>query len=453
MTIPHRVVGPQSVGPQRIGPQWIGCAPHEELRRGQRPVLPAKDPFYEPPAGFRHAAVGTVLRSRDVELGFLGLIPQRVRATQLLYRTVNRHGDPEACATTVLVPAGHFANQPRHMVSYQCAIDAISSRCFPSYALRRGARALGSLPQFEYLLMAAALAEGWVVSVPDHEGPDGLWGAPMEPGYRVLDGLRAALSFDRFGLAPGSKVGLWGYSGGGLASAWAAEAHADYAPELNIVGAVLGSPVGDLGNTFLRLNGSAMSALPAMVVSALAKTFPDLDRIIEEHATDVGRAKLRGLERMTTMEAIIRLFRTDMDDWVRPPLTEVLDLPQVREVFEAIRLGKAVPTPPLLIVQAVHDSVIAVEDIDALADLYSQGGAQVTYHRDSFSEHMLLHPMSAPMTLRWLADRFADRPIDAHLIRTKWPTLLNPITYAGMWRLGGIVARVAAGGRVGLRPL
>ena len=42
--------------------------PHEELRCGQRPVLPAKDPFYEPPAGFRHAAVGTVLRSRDVEL-------------------------------------------------------------------------------------------------------------------------------------------------------------------------------------------------------------------------------------------------------------------------------------------------------------------------------------------------------------------------------------------------
>jgi triacylglycerol lipase len=190
-----------------------------------------------------------------------------------------------------------------------------------------------------------------------------------------------------------------------------------------------------------------------MVVSALAKTFPDLNRIIEEHATDVGRAKLRGLERMTTVEAMIRLFRTDMDDWVHPPLAEVLDLPQVREVFEAIRLGKAVPTPPLLIVQAVHDSVIAVEDIDALADLYSRGGAQVTYHRDSFSEHMLLHPMSAPMTLRWLSDRFADQPIDAHLIRTRWPTLLNPITYAGMWRLGGIVARVAAGGRVGLRPL
>ena len=436
-----------------LRPEWIGRAPHDELQRGGRPVLPSKDPFYEPPSGFHHAAPGTVLRSREVELGFLGLIPQRVTATQLLYRTSDRHGSPEATVTTVLVPAGHSPSQPRHVVSYQCAIDAISSRCFPSYAMRRRSRALGSLAQLEYLLVAAALAEGWVVSVPDHEGRDGVWGAPLEPGYRVLDGLRATLNFERFGLAPDSKVGLWGYSGGGLASAWAAEVHADYAPELNIVGAVLGSPVGDLGNTFRRLNGSYMAALPAMVASALTKTFPDLERVLTEHATDHGHTKLRALERMTTIEAIVRLFRTDMDDWVHPPLDEVLDLPAVQDVFDAIRLGGAVPGLPLLIVQAVHDSLIAVEDIDTLADRYSQGGAQVTYHRDMFSEHMLLHPMSAPMALRWLTDRFAERPLDAHLVRTKWPTLFNPITYAGMWRLGGIVARVASGGRVGLRPL
>jgi len=436
-----------------LSPEWIGRAPHDELQRGGRPVLPSRDPFYEPPAGFHHASPGTVLRSREVELGFLGLITQRVTATQLLYRTSDRHGSPEATVTTVLVPAGHSPNQPRHVVSYQCAIDAISSRCFPSYAMRRRSRALGSLAQLEYLLVAAALAEGWVVSVPDHEGRDGIWGAPVEPGYRVLDGLRATLNFERFGLAPDSKVGLWGYSGGGLASAWAAEVHADYAPELNIVGAVLGSPVGDLGNTFRRLNGSYMAALPAMVVSALAKTFPDLDRVLTEHATEHGRTTLRAVERMTTIEAIIRLFRTNMDDWVHPPLDEVLDLPEVQDVFDAIRLGGNVPGLPLLIVQAVHDSLIGVDDIDTLADRYSRGGAQVTYHRDMFSEHMLLHPMSAPMALRWLTDRFAERPLDAHLVRTTWPTLFNPITYAGMWRLGGIVARVAAGGRVGLRPL
>ena len=416
-------------------------------------MLPAKDSFYQPPAGFEQAAPGTVLRSRDVQLGFLGLIPQKVRATQLLYRTTDRHGEPEACATTVLVPAGHTRRQPRHVVSYQCAIDALTSRCFPSYALRRGARAVGSLSQFEYLLMAAAVAEGWVVSVPDHEGLEGMWGTPHEPGYRVLDGLRATLNFESFGLATDSKVGLWGYSGGGLASAWAAEVHADYAPELNVVGAVLGSPVGNLGNTFRRLNGTHYAGLPALVVSALAKTYPGLNRVVEEHATDEGRAMLQSVERMTTLEAIVRLFKTDMDQMVHPPLDDVLDMPEVQEVFEAIRLGGTVPTPPVLMVQAVHDSVIAVDDIDELADLYTSGGARLTYHRDLFSEHMLLHPMSAPMTLRWLNDRFADRPLDAHIIRTKWPTLLNPITYAGMWRLSGIVGRVMLGGRVPFRPL
>lgn len=436
-----------------VNPEWIGRAPHEPLRRGERPVLPAEDPFYQPPEGFHHAEPGTVLRSRDVQLGFMGLIPQKVRATQLLYRTSDLNGEPQATVTTVLVPAGHAPNHVRHVVSYQCAIDAVTSRCFPSYALRSKAKALGSLSQFEYLLMAAAVAEGWVVSIPDHEGPDGSWGAPREPGYRVLDGLRATLSFESFGLAADSRVGLWGYSGGGLASAWAAEMHADYAPELNIVGAVLGSPVGDLGNTFKRLNGSQWAGLPALVIASLANTYPGLASVIDEHCTQAGRATLKKLEEMTTLEAIIRLFRNDVDDMLVPPLDDVLAMPEVREVFDAIRLGTTVPGPPVLLVQAVHDSVINVDDIDDLAHLYSAGGAKLTYHRDMFSEHMLLHPMSAPMTLRWLNDRFAGSPLESHSVRTAWPTLFNPITYAGMWRLSGIVGRVMLGGRVPFQPL
>src|SRR5690606_27425779 len=53
------------------GAEWIGTVPHEELQRGARPKVPAKDPFYVPPQGFQHATPGTVLRSRDVEVAFL----------------------------------------------------------------------------------------------------------------------------------------------------------------------------------------------------------------------------------------------------------------------------------------------------------------------------------------------------------------------------------------------
>jgi hypothetical protein len=30
------------------GAEWIGRAPHEELQRNVRPLLPSEDPFYQP---------------------------------------------------------------------------------------------------------------------------------------------------------------------------------------------------------------------------------------------------------------------------------------------------------------------------------------------------------------------------------------------------------------------
>ncbi|WP_343598990.1 lipase family protein [Mycobacterium sp.] len=443
---------------RRTGPQWIGAVPHEALRPGARPQLPSEDPFYQPPPGFEHARPGMVLRSREVELACFGLIPQQLTATQLLYRSTDMNGAPEASVTTVLVPAKHDRAQPCPVLSYQCAIDSVASRCFPSYALRRHAKALGALAQAEFLLINAALAEGWAVSVPDHEGLHGSWGAPREPGYRVLDGVRAALDCERLGLSPATAggsvpVALWGYSGGGLATGWAAEVSADYAPELDVVGAVLGSPVGDLGHTLRRVNGTLFCGLPALVVAALAHVYPGLDRLIAEHADDEGRAVLRRLETMTTAGAVIRMARKDLGDFLDQPLDDILANPEVQHVFDDIKLGATVPTPPVLIVQAVHDYIIDVTDIDALADTYTTGGADVSYHRDAFSEHLLLHLLAAPMTLRWLRDRFAGRPPAEHRARTLWPVVLNPATYVGMARLAVIAAKVFTGRAVHRRRL
>jgi triacylglycerol lipase len=442
-------------GTERAGTSadWSGVAPHEDLQTDTRPVVPGDDPFYQPPSGFEGAKPGTVLRSRDVQLAFLGLIPQHFSATQLLYRTTDMHNQPLATVTTVLTPTERTAEKPCPIVSYQCAIDAVTGRCFPSYALRRRAKAAGALAQFEFLLVAAALAEGWAVSVPDHGGPHGVFGAPLEPGYCVLDGLRAALNFAPLGLCSNAPVGLWGYSGGGLATAWAAEMYAGYAPELNIVGAVLGSPVGDLGSTYHRLNGKFFSGLPAMVVAALMHTYPGLKSVIEERATVEGQATLDQLKTMTTAQAVVRLIKKDMAAMLDRPLEEILDMPEVQHVFDNIKLGVAAPTIPVLIVQAAHDRIISVDDIDALAHTYAAGGTDVTYHRDRFCEHILLHPMSAPMTLRWLRDRFTGRPPHERRKRTTWPTLFNPSTYRGMARLALISAKVITGRPIKRRPL
>ena len=170
-------------------PEKVASPPHDHVRRGEVPIPPDDDPFYEAPQGYERAEPGAVLRSRDVEIGFLGLINQRVKATQLLYRTTNLHDEPEVAVTTVLVPEQRESDTTYPVLSYQCAIDAVSSRCFPSFAMRRGALPIGAFVQAEYLLVTAALAEGWAVCVPDHEGCHGMWGAPVEP--RLPDSGRA----------------------------------------------------------------------------------------------------------------------------------------------------------------------------------------------------------------------------------------------------------------------
>ncbi|WP_078326996.1 lipase family protein [Mycobacteroides salmoniphilum] len=428
--------------------KWIGEPTHQGIERGARPLLPTEDPFYLPPLGFEHATPGTVLRTRDVETAFLGVIPQRFTATQLLYRSNDLNRRADAAVTTVLTPVGTDPAATVPIVSYQCAIDAVTDRCFPSYALRRGAHALGSFAQFELLLIAALLARGWAVSIPDHEGVDGIWGAPEEPGYRTLDGLRAALNCDRLGLSRRAPIGLWGYSGGGLATAWTAEVSADYAPELAIAGAVLGSPVGDLGHTFRRLNGGLFAALPGLVVAALSHVYPGLERVIEEHATPQGKEFLGRLEDMPTLRAILAMAFKDMDDLVDQPLDQLLETPEVQHVFDSIKLGKTVPTPPVLIVQAVHDQIISTSCIDELADTYRGGGAHVTYHRDLLNEHLLLHPMSAPMSIAWLGARFSGEALPTVPRRTSWPLAFKPSTYVGLLKLGWVSAKVMGG-----RPL
>ena len=95
----------------------------------------------------------------------------------------------------------------------------------------------------------------------------------------------------------------------------------------------------------------------------------------------------------------------DMGKLVDRPLEEILDMPEVQDVFDSIKLGTSVPTPPVLIVQAVHDPIVSVDDIDELTDTYESGGASVTYHRDLFSEHLAAPAVGAD------GAALADRPL------------------------------------------
>ncbi|MGY2060573.1 lipase family protein, partial [Nocardia gipuzkoensis] len=196
------------------------------------------DPFYDTRGDLSAVGNGAVLRSRPIT-ALAGVVPIPVSAWQIAYRTVDAHEEPTAAMTTVLVPRTPWTGpRPRPLLSYQEATDSVDQRCAMSHVLRDGIAAPPGPGQLDVLTsIEAALARGWAVAAPDHEGPRSEFFAGPMAAHAVLDGIRAALRFEPAGLSPDAPVAVMGYSGGALASGWAAEQQPRYAPELRLVGA------------------------------------------------------------------------------------------------------------------------------------------------------------------------------------------------------------------------
>ena len=388
---------------------------------------PQSDPFYKAPAKLASYSLGTILRSRPVTLAAFGPLPQHVQAWQLLYRTTNYQGRPEATVTTVLLPAG--GKKPRGLISYQVAEDAVAPQCAMSYTLREATRP-EVVNQAEILLIDAAVAQGFAISVPDYEGPHGDFGAPRQPGYAILDGIRAAERFKPLGLnGTRTPVGIWGYSGGSLASGWAAQVQPHYAPKLNVKGIAVGGFATNLGQALTKINGGVGSGLIFSVLDGVARSQPAIAAALNTYVTPTGKAMLaRGASQCEVANLTQYDFK-NINRYLTISLAKLVVLPAVKRALGAVDLGGTAPKVPLFVYHAVNDELIPVAGVDAIVKKYCAAGDSVTYTRDSLSEHVTLAFIGAPEALNWLTERLTGGAVPRGCSTTTVPTMvLNPIT-------------------------
>jgi hypothetical protein len=387
----------------------------------QAAVPPEEDPFYkyEGHTKLQHIAPGTVLKTRSVPFHVVG-IEEPITAIQLLYRSTSALGKPTVNVTSVLLPPVKVGST---VLSYQSFYDSLSTEDDPSYAISGGFTMGGEIPQAESVLITPALLAGETVVVPDTEGEEAAFSAGPVYGYNTLDSLRAALSSPATGLTSESKIGLAGYSGGAIATEWAAQLAPSYAPEINsqIVGAAMGGVLVEPAHNLKYVEGSSKwASIIPMSLDGLSRAY-HLD--LTPYLTEYGQELLTEDQHasITNEEEVPGLTWSQL---VKPQYPTPESIPVfVRTANKLIVGRKGTPTVPFLIGQGnggeemegtpgnkpgigPGDGVMIAGDVRSLAREWCSQGVAVKYTEYQHLGHIEGAGPWLPEAATWLAERF-----------------------------------------------
>ncbi|MFY2789770.1 lipase family protein [Rhodococcus sp. MALMAid1271] len=359
--------------------------------------VPPPGTMYASPVDLTGKNNGDVLDSRR----FTSPLYPGADIWQLRYRSSDSRGDAIAAVTTVLAPADRAPGGP--LLSYQPFVNALGLQCAPSESLF-GADLTTGVQEREFLNLA--LVRGWTVAVPDHLGPKSAYGAAKLGGQITLDGVRAAQRVPELGLAA-SPVGMAGYSGGGMATAWAAALAPTYAPELNIVGAAAGGVPADLDNIARALGFQPHQAFGLAFAAALGLEREYPDRLpISAQLNDTGLAlKEQVANACTPVILAAGAFKSALAVSTN---TSLVDSPEAQRIIDENSLVKyaGVPTAPTLLWASDNDPLIPIAALRDTAGRYCANGATLQFDIVHAPQHIQAAFEGLPAALTFLDNRF-----------------------------------------------
>lgn len=216
------------------------------------------------------------------------------------------------------------------------------------------------------------------------------------------------------GLSPAAKYALWGYSGGSIATEWAAELHPTYAPDLtNFQGAAAGGLIANLTNVILTINKGFFAGLGFAGVQGLANAYPAVASLVDASFVSADKAaEFRRLGAECLVPALATGAGHDFDDYFASGLDRLIDDEAVRAVLnETGQMGHTgVPTMPLYVYHAAGDEVAPVADADAVVAALCARGTVVEYRKNVVGEHATEDILGAAGALAWIEARLAGEP-------------------------------------------
>lgn len=391
---------------------WLGIAaaiPSSHIYKrvvSSTPLPPSQDPWYTAPEGYENEEPGTVLRVRPAPGNLTSIVGNASATYNILYRTTDSRYNATWAVTTLYVPklgtnstAARLFNQSA-MISYQVPYDSADVDASPSYT----AYGSGGTDLFNQ-----ALGLGVFLNVPDYEGPLASFTAGVISGHATLDSIRAVLSLGLGLNSSSSRVALWGYSGGALASEWASELAVQYAPDLmkSVKGAAIGGITPNITAVLDAITGNDAAGLGPSAILGITSQYPEVQEyVISKLKTDGPQNKTGFLaaENFTVAQAGAAYEGLDIYDFFTNG-KGLLREPQVKKVInrDGIMGYHGVPQWPIFAYQAVNDEISPIENTDKLINRYCEVGANILYQRNSVGTHSQEFVLSAAPAIQWLA--------------------------------------------------
>ncbi|AIJ11493.1 triacylglycerol lipase [Streptomyces anthocyanicus] len=386
--------------------------------------------FYTPPSELP-AADGTLIRHEPLPLalslpGIDGPLPGR--ATRLMYKSTDANGEAVAVTGAYVEPAAKWRGDgPRPLVAVAPGTMGQGDQCAASMALEHPLQLNGQTVSvgYEDLSVYRLLLRGVAVVVTDYVGlgtTDRLhtYVNRVDGAHAVLDAVRAARSLDSASVTSDSRVGLFGYSQGGGATAAAAELQPSYAPDVQLAGTYAGAPPADLTEVTKAIDGSDLAGALGWSLNGFLQTEPALRPIADRYINEAGQEALKDLSTMCVGDALFGYGGDSSTDWTRTgqSISDVIRAePALQSFLAEQRIGSTAPGSPVRVATGVSDDLVPHGQARRLAVDWCGKGGKVTYVPvliPGVGSGLLNHfaPLLADQgnAIAWLTDRLSGEP-------------------------------------------
>lgn len=341
--------------------------------------------FYVPPSPLPKGKPGELIRVQQVSDAD-GIVTQRI-----MYHSVDAAGRDQPTTGMISYPTAKAPTGGWPVVSIAPGTVGLDTHC----AISRG-----SAPVDGFGTTGVAVRTDYIGMV---EGQRMRYLSGPSEAHSVIDATRAARNIPA--AHAGKRWVAFGHSQGGHSALFTNQLAKDYAPELDLLGTVVGAPAAELTKQFGPSDVIIPHMVELMALYGIAADHPSLD---PDHYVAPAIAKNKAVFKTGCLNEIIGAFASYALSGMFPinPITT----PPAAAIVKANDPGQVKASTPIMLFEGTKDVYVVPARVASLYQRLCKLGQVTDYLELPGANHGTEQIQGRTQIASWIADRFAGKP-------------------------------------------